>query len=84
MPIYEYECRACGNQFELLVLPATKRLCSSCRSDNLERLLSRFAVNSDGTRKVNIESGRKAKQREWRDQKPAESEMSHHHDPHDD
>lgn len=80
MPIYEYECRACGSQFELLVLPATKPACPSCQSDKLERMLSMFAVSSESTRQANLAAGRKAKQKEWRDQKHAEIEMIEHHD----
>ena len=38
-------CGACGKQFELLVLPGTKQACPACESENLERLLSLFAVS---------------------------------------
>ena len=33
MPIYEYECRGCGDQFELLVLKDTGRRHVSIRAD---------------------------------------------------
>lgn len=48
MPIYEYQCRACGNQFEYLVLPSTPdAACPSCQSRELEQLLSLFGTTTD-------------------------------------
>ena len=38
MPIYEYACKACGHEFETLVLGETKPECPSCQSRDLERL----------------------------------------------
>jgi putative FmdB family regulatory protein len=48
MPLYEYECRSCHTQFELLVREATVMACPSCKSDELEKQLSVFAVGGDG------------------------------------
>ena len=61
MPIYEFECQGCGNQFEFLVLPPAKGAptCPSCNSDKLERTLSRFAVSSEGIRDANYKAARK-------------------------
>ena len=52
MPIYEYQCRACGHQFEFLLLPTNPEApsCPSCKGQELERIISMFAVSSDGTR----------------------------------
>jgi len=49
MPIYEYRCLACSNQFELIVLSTTVLACPSCGATTLERELSLFAVSSEGT-----------------------------------
>ena len=61
MPIYEYECQECGNQFEFLVLPPAKDApaCPSCKSANLRRMLSRFAVSSESIRDANWKAARK-------------------------
>jgi len=45
MPLYEYQCKGCGHQFEDLVLGSITPSCPSCDSQTLERLLSVFAVS---------------------------------------
>lgn len=44
MPIYEYSCRQCGHEFELLVRASTIPDCPSCHSTALEKRLSVFAT----------------------------------------
>ena len=56
MPLHEYTCRACGNFFEMLVRHDTVAACPSCHGQDLERALSLFAVDSDGTRKANLDA----------------------------
>jgi putative FmdB family regulatory protein len=48
MPIFEYVCQACKNQFELLVRQSTKLECPECKSVKLEKQLSVFAAVSPG------------------------------------
>jgi putative FmdB family regulatory protein len=50
MPIYEYTCKACENQFETLVRKGDSPVCSACGSADIERLFSTPAVNSESTR----------------------------------
>ena len=54
MPIYEYKCKKCGRKMSFLVftLKKVKELeCKHCRSQELERLISRFAtVRSEESR----------------------------------
>ena len=40
MPLYEYQCNACGDQFELLVRSGDKPACPHCNSDRLAKRLS--------------------------------------------
>ena len=79
MPIFEYECRGCHQQFELLVLPKDTPACPACQSTDLEKLLSILSVSSDGTRQRNLGLARKAAQRIQRDKAHAEHEAYHHH-----
>ena len=81
MPIYEYECRSCGHQFELVVLKDTVIACPSCQGKELERLLSGFAVSSDSTRQANLQAARKryANSKDLKDKKVAEVEDIREH-----
>lgn len=44
MPIFEYLCRGCGKNFEILVRGAENPHCPDCHGTRLERQLSAFAV----------------------------------------
>jgi putative FmdB family regulatory protein len=81
MPIYEYECRGCGRQFEMLVLARTVAECPSCQSRELDQLLSGFAVSSEGTRQANVQAARRqhASSSNYRDEKVAEAEEIREH-----
>jgi putative FmdB family regulatory protein len=48
MPIFEYACKDCGTNFELLVRQSTIVECPSCNSKSLEKQLSVFAAASKG------------------------------------
>lgn len=49
MPIYEYRCQACENEFELLVRKDTVVACPACEGADLEKLLSLPRVHSETT-----------------------------------
>jgi putative FmdB family regulatory protein len=61
VPIYEYFCRACGNEFELLVRGDQTPECPACNGADLEKLISLPRVHSEGTR---AKSMRAAKRRD--------------------
>ncbi|MCJ7586646.1 MAG: zinc ribbon domain-containing protein [Candidatus Aminicenantes bacterium] len=51
MPIYEYLCRECGRKSTFVTLSVKAALvpkCRKCGSENLEKLVSRFAVGRSG------------------------------------
>jgi putative FmdB family regulatory protein len=61
MPLYEYQCRACGREFEQLVRAGDPLArCPGCQSDDLERVLSAFAVGSEGKSQRNLRLARRA------------------------
>jgi putative FmdB family regulatory protein len=52
MPIYEYQCKACGERFERLVrmMGSSEQVrCPKCESAKTERALSVFGVGKGGT-----------------------------------
>jgi len=54
MPLYEYECRSCHHQFELLVRESTTLECPACHGTELEKQLSVFAVSAPGGSKAEV------------------------------
>jgi len=53
MPIYEYECKDCGEIFERLQPSSAKKTgepCAKCRGTNTERVLSAFAARAGASR----------------------------------
>jgi len=46
LPLYEYHCRTCARDFEMLVRESTEPECPACHGRDLERALSTFAVST--------------------------------------
>lgn len=49
MPLFEYRCGSCENEFEALVRNGEKPACPSCESESLTRLLSVAAAHANGS-----------------------------------
>lgn len=82
MPLFEFRCRTCECDFEVLVRPdSAAPRCLRCGSSDLERLLSLFAVSSESTRSNALASGRRRAAKEQRDSAIAarEHEIAEHH-----
>jgi len=45
MPIFEYKCKECKEDFELLVRSDTRIACPTCDSDKVVKKLSLFAAH---------------------------------------
>jgi putative FmdB family regulatory protein len=53
MPIFEYRCQNCSEEFEKIILGEEKDVeCPECGSDETRKLLSAFAVQSGGNMAV--------------------------------
>lgn len=82
MPLFEYRCSACDSRFEVLVRGSALPTCPSCGSASLERLLSMFAVSSDGTA---LRSRQKlGAQQQVKSQATQKERTFYKHDHHDD
>jgi putative FmdB family regulatory protein len=59
MPIYDYECKSCGQSFEAFIRGAIKPMCEACGSGDVEKMLSLPAVHSEGTRANALKAAKK-------------------------
>ena len=80
MPLYDFACRACGHEFEALVRKAEPISCPECRSDNVERLISSFALRTDERRAAVAKASRKQQMKGRREELAAEAHARLHHD----
>jgi len=48
MPIYEYECKKCGRQFEELVFGQASPPCPACKSKKTAKLMIRCRAKTGG------------------------------------
>ena len=49
MPIYEYHCEKCGQDFECLVFGSHKPECTACKSKKVTKLMSACGFVSKGS-----------------------------------
>lgn len=78
MPLYEYKCCACDHCFEVLVRDKSTPVCPACQAQNVERQLSLFAVNSEGTRQSALKAARRRSYKTEYDKAVAAEEDTHH------
>lgn len=81
MPLFEYRCLGCESQFELLIRGGAEPRCPSCGGTSLERLLSMFAVSSEGSQLRSREKlGAAQRSKAHADRKESEHYKHDHHD----
>lgn len=56
MPLYDYLCRACGHEFEALVMGGSQPACPRCGSSDLRKRMSSFSTRT-GNRDSSGSSG---------------------------
>jgi putative FmdB family regulatory protein len=79
MPIYEYRCQACRQQFEVLVRPGTQPACPACESQQLERLISLPAIKSESTHAQAMAAARGRDKKQANEKNRAQREYELHH-----
>jgi putative FmdB family regulatory protein len=84
MPLFEYQCRSCSHEFEVLVRPGDAApTCTSCGSADLEKLLSHLAVSTEQARSASFTKARERAKKANRDKEIAQFEYEekhrHHH-----
>jgi putative FmdB family regulatory protein len=79
VPIFDFQCKGCRHKFEALVRHNDTPECPSCHGQDLERLLSSFAVSSaEKTQAAAAISRKKAATTARRDNIAMEAEAEHH------
>jgi len=79
MPIYEYQCQACGHQLEVLqkVSDAPLKKCPECGKPKLQKLMSApsFRLKGSGWYETDFKSGNKKNLADGgKDEKPAKDD----------
>lgn len=49
MPLFDFVCRACGAEFELLVRGSEKPVCPKCQGTDLAKQMSTFSARTGGS-----------------------------------
>ncbi|HEX5071169.1 MAG TPA: zinc ribbon domain-containing protein [Vicinamibacterales bacterium] len=82
MPIYEYRCRSCGEDFETLVRAGSTPACPTCAGVDLERRLSLPAIKSDSTHGAAMRAAKARDTKQAREKNAAQRdyELKHHND----
>ncbi len=82
MPLHEYRCTTCGEEFELLVRHDTVPACPACEGSDLVKLLSLPAVKSSATRDMAKRAARERDRAQGKEQLHAQLEYERSHDRH--
>jgi putative FmdB family regulatory protein len=76
MPVYEFRCRSCGEQFEELVRSSENPSCPACGAPDPERVFSAFSKppkiglrGAEARRSNAVRRAREEKRRERREQR---------------
>ncbi|HZR26389.1 MAG TPA: FmdB family zinc ribbon protein [Vicinamibacterales bacterium] len=80
MPLFDFRCKTCGNEFEALVRAGDTPRCPACQNDELEKQLPIVAVSTDESRAANALKSRKAQIAKRKDAIVAEEEYREKHD----
>ena len=81
MPLYDFRCRGCGHEFEVLVRSGDGGpACPSCNGREVERLLSTFAVSYAEKTQAAARDSRKRQIARRKDALIADEEYRQKHD----
>jgi putative FmdB family regulatory protein len=80
MPIFEYVCKGCGKDFELIVRSTSPPpACPACSSTELEKQISRPAIKSESTHGLAMKAAKKRDQKAGAEKAREQREYELHH-----
>jgi putative FmdB family regulatory protein len=80
MPIFEYECLKCEQQFEHLERASSpKAACPSCGADQVQRLVSLCAVSSESSRAASLSTAHQRAAAKRQEKQRSEHTLHHDH-----
>ena len=80
MPIFDFVCQACDNQFEALVRGTSLPVCPACSSTELERQLSLPTAHTSGTHQNALKAAKRRDARQGNDRVQTQLEYERNHD----
>jgi len=80
MPIYEYTCKSCGHEFEMLIRRGKTPACAACGALDLERRFSLPNVSSESTRAQGMKAAKRRDKAEGIDRQHEQIKYEKSHD----
>lgn len=80
MPLFDFVCKACDNEFEVLVRGSAAPVCPACGSAELERQLSMPNVKSEGTHRLAMAAAKRRDARQGYERTQTQLEYEKNHD----
>ncbi len=80
MPIFEYVCKGCGKDFELIVRSTSPPpSCPACSGTELEKQISRPAIKSESTHGLAMKAAKKRDTKAGSEKAREQREYELHH-----
>ena len=80
MPIFEYICKGCGKDFEVIVRSTSPPpSCPACSSTELEKQISKPAIKSESTHGLAMKAAKKRDQKAGAEKAREQREYELHH-----
>lgn len=80
MPIFDFVCSDCGQQFEALVRGSQTPVCSACGSEKLEKQLSLPSLKTSTTRGMAMQAAKRRDQAQGAERTHAQRQYELSHD----
>ncbi len=80
MPIYDFICQDCNNEFEALVRGSVLAKCSACGSEKLERQLSMPNMKTESTKAMSMAAAKRRDKSQGAERVYTQREYEKNHD----